>query len=205
MNTTSHHAKMRTSLRFAEDTFVSGGVVAGKMEVESKADKALGIGIIMVELLATEGTFATRFSVPDAEMGVELLSRDHSATQTFLQIRRMFQGPGLPASNAVYPHPLPGELPLPLDYHAARKGTTAFLFRLPLPTASPPSINFGSGVARIRYEVRAIVGVIWKGERQLVTYRRDINVIARYDPSSDLTVQPYATLRMIAPELLNKR
>lgn len=59
MNATSQHAKVRTSLRFAEETFVSGGVVAGKMEVECKTDKGLALGIIMVELLAFEGAWST--------------------------------------------------------------------------------------------------------------------------------------------------
>ena len=55
MNATSQHAKVRATVRLGEQTFVSGDVVAGKMEVECKVDKGLAIGVIMVELLAFEG------------------------------------------------------------------------------------------------------------------------------------------------------
>ncbi|KAI0342740.1 hypothetical protein BDW22DRAFT_1357238 [Trametopsis cervina] len=171
MNAVSHHSKVKATLRFAEQKYVSGENVAGKVELECKADKGLAVGIIMVELLAFE----------------ELLSRDHSAAQTFLHCRRVFQGPGLPPSNAVMPYPSPGDPPLPKDYYPARRGATTFLFRIRIPDSSPPSTNFGSGVARIRYEVRATIGVIWKGERQLVLAKHEINVIERYDPRSPLT------------------
>lgn len=55
MNATSSHAKVKTTLRFANQSVVSGEFVAGKMELECKADKGLGVGMIMVELLAFEG------------------------------------------------------------------------------------------------------------------------------------------------------
>ncbi|KAI0696451.1 hypothetical protein BC835DRAFT_1414282 [Cytidiella melzeri] len=171
MNAVSRHAKVKATLKFADQRFVSGEHVAGKMEMECKTDNGLAIGNIVVELLAFE----------------ELLSRDHSAAQTFLHSRRVFQGPGLPPSNAVQPYPSPGDPLLPKDYYPARRGATTFLFRIHLPDTSPPSINFGSGVARIRYEVRASVGVIWKGEKQLVLVKSEVNVIERYDPRSPLT------------------
>jgi hypothetical protein len=91
--------------------------------------------------------------------------------------RRIFQGQGLPPSNAVLPHPLPGEPPLPAHHYQARRGQTSFLFRFPLPESSPSSIDFGGGLARLRYEVRASVGVAWKGERRLVTDKREMNVV----------------------------
>lgn len=115
------------------------------------------------------------------------MSRDHSAAQTFLHSRRLFQGPGIPPSNAVHPYPAPSDPILPRDYFPARRGTTAFLFRIPLPESSPPSIDFGSGIARIRYEVRAMVGVLWKEEKQLVTSKKEINIIERYDIRSPST------------------
>lgn len=116
---------------------------------------------------------------------VELTSRDHSATQTFLHSRRVFQGPGLPPSNAVHPFPMPDETTLPVNYHHARRGATTFLFRFPLPETSPSSINFGSGIAQLRYEVRATVGVVHKGERRLLTDRKVVDVVEVYrdDPS----------------------
>lgn len=55
MNVVTHHAKVRTTLRFAEQLFVAGGMVTGKMEMECKADKGLAIGVIMAELYAIEG------------------------------------------------------------------------------------------------------------------------------------------------------
>lgn len=113
--------------------------------------------------------------LPDTS--VELTSRDHSATSTFLHCSRIFQGPGLPPSNAVHAHPLPGELQLPVGYFTARRGITTFLFRLPIPSTSPSAINFGSGLANVRYEVRASVGVYWKDEKRLVTDKKGIDVV----------------------------
>ena len=107
----------------------------------------------------------------------ELTSRDHSATSTFLHCSRVFQGPGLPPSNAVYTNPPLGDPQLPVDYFTARRGITTFLFRLPIPTSSPSAINFGSGLANVRYEVRASVGVFWKGEKRLVTDKKEVDVV----------------------------
>ncbi|KAJ3849379.1 hypothetical protein EV368DRAFT_47417 [Lentinula lateritia] len=165
MNATKHHPKVNVSLILAESYFVAGEYISGKMEMDCKADKGLGIGMIMIELSATQ----------------ELTSRDHSARSTFIHARRLFQGPGLPPSNAVQAHPLPGDPPLPLHYHQAKRGHSTFLFRLPLPATSPSSISFGSGLASVKYEIRASVGVYWKGERQLVTERKDADVVEAYD------------------------
>ncbi|KAI0791168.1 hypothetical protein C8Q75DRAFT_756975 [Abortiporus biennis] len=166
MNASPNHPKVKTTLKFADAQFVAGSFIAGKMEMECKTDKGLGIGIIMVELVATE----------------ELTSRDHSATSTFLHSKRIFQGPGLPPSNAVNTFQEAGDAPLPPNYYPARKGTTSFLFRLPLPPTSPSSINFGSGLANVRYEVRASVGASWKGDRRLVTDRKEVDVVEAYLP-----------------------
>ncbi|KAJ7692164.1 hypothetical protein B0H17DRAFT_1062129 [Mycena rosella] len=169
MNASPHHSKVKVSMTLANSVFVSGGNITGKMEMECKADKGLGIGVMMVELFAIQ----------------ELTSRDHSATSTFLHSRRLFQGPGLPPSNAVQPHPVPGEPLLPSHYHQARRGQSTFLFRFPLPSSSPSSINFGGDLARVRYELRASVGVCWKGEKRLVTDRSDLQVVECFaeDPS----------------------
>ncbi|KAJ7149836.1 hypothetical protein C8R43DRAFT_951805 [Mycena crocata] len=169
MNATTHHAKVKISTTLSKDVFVAGGYISGKMEMECRADKGLGIGVMMVELFAIQ----------------ELTSRDHSATSTFIHSRRLFQGPGLPPSNAVQPHPVPGEPPFPSHYHQARRGQSTFLFKFPLPSSSPSSINFGGDLARVRYELRASVGVCWKGERRLVMDRSDIQVVECFeeDPS----------------------
>ncbi|OBZ72563.1 hypothetical protein A0H81_07416 [Grifola frondosa] len=88
----------------------------------------------------------------------------------------MFQGPSLPPSNAVHPYPLPGEPSLPAHHYPARRGITTFLFQFPLPESSPSSIDFGSGLACVRYEVRASVSVSWKGENRLVTDKKQVDV-----------------------------
>jgi hypothetical protein len=112
----------------------------------------------------------------------ELTSRDHSATSTFYHARRMFQGPGLPPSNSVHAHPPAEAPPLSTDYYYARKGMTTFLFRFPLPPSCPSSINFGSGLATIRYEVRATVGVTHKGENKLVFDKKVVDVVEALEP-----------------------
>lgn len=43
-------------MKFADSIFHAGGEISGKMEMECKTDKGLGIGIIMVELFAIEGS-----------------------------------------------------------------------------------------------------------------------------------------------------
>ncbi|TCD63942.1 hypothetical protein EIP91_004752 [Steccherinum ochraceum] len=165
MNASPYHPKVKTSIRLGDSLYVAGGVLTGKMQMECKADKGLGIGPIVVELFAIE----------------ELTSRDHSATSTFLHSRRVFQGPGLPPSNAVHPHPLIGEPPLPLDYYPARRGITTFLFRFSLPPSLPSAINFGNGLANVKYEIRASVGVAWKGERRLVTDKKQVDVVEQFE------------------------
>jgi hypothetical protein len=103
---------------------------------------------------------------------------------TFLHTRRIFQGPGLPPSNAVHAFPLPGDSPLPDAYYQAKRGHSTFLFRIPIPRYIPASINFVNGLAKVRYEVRASVGVYWKGERQLVTDKGEAGVLESFEEDS---------------------
>lgn len=137
------------------------------MEVECRGDGefGLGIGLMKVELFAVQ----------------EITSRDHSGTSTFIHSCRLFQGPGLPPSNAIQSDfvPPPGEPSLPAHYYPARRGLTTFFFRFPLPLSSPASISFGP--AQIRYEIRASVDVAWRGEKRLVTDQQDINVVEYCD------------------------
>ncbi|KAF9500006.1 hypothetical protein BDN71DRAFT_1258120 [Pleurotus eryngii] len=165
MNASPHHSKVKVTLTMGNPLYVAGGYVSGKMEMECRADKGLGIGTMMVELTAVQ----------------ELTSRDHSATSMFLRSRRLFQGPGLPPSNAVQAHPLPGDPPLPPHYHQARRGLTTFLFRIPLPSSSPASISFGSGIARVKYEAKASVQVAWKGEKTLVIDKKELDVVESFE------------------------
>ncbi|KAH9948610.1 hypothetical protein B0H21DRAFT_733269 [Amylocystis lapponica] len=137
MNASPYHSKVRVSLRLADPTFVAGAL----------SDKGLGISLIMIELVALE----------------ELTSRNHSATSTFFRSRRLFQGPGLPPSNAVRGYLVPGDPPLPENYYPALRGVTTFLFQFSLPESSPSAIDFGSGLAHVKYELRATVGFL-RGE-----------------------------------------
>lgn len=179
MNASSHHSKVKVTLTLSDPVFVAGGLISGKVEVESHADLdcLLGIGIMMVELYAIE----------------EIISRDHTATSTFIHSRRIFQGPGLPLSNAVYSDysPPAGEL-LPAHHYAARRGLTTFFFRFPLPYSSPASIKFGP--ASIRYEVRASVSVAWRGDRRLVTATREVKVVESLDTLSPTTIPQAVTI-----------
>ncbi|QRV89819.1 structural constituent of cell wall [Ceratobasidium sp. AG-Ba] len=172
MNAGPHHAKLRVTAHVAAAVHVAGTDVAGKIDVECRAEKGLGLGTIMVELMAIQ----------------ELNSRDHAATSTFIHTRRIFQGPGLPPSNAVVAEDESGAFPP--HHYPARRGITTFFFRFPLPLTSPASIEFGSGLARIRYEIRASASVAWKGERRLVTDRQDIQVVE----SATQEVEPAGTV-----------
>ncbi|KAH9063558.1 hypothetical protein EDB87DRAFT_1575346 [Lactarius vividus] len=185
MNATPYHSKVKLSVTLSDKFYIAGDAITGKMELESRADMGLGLGIIVIELVAIE----------------ELTSRDHSATSTFIHTRRLYQGPGLPPSNAVLPHPVAGGPPLPANYHQARRGLTTFLFRLPLPPSSPPSIDFGNGLARIRYEVRASVGVAWKNQNRVVTSQCPVDVLQRY-PGDDPVLEDDGLHTWPAPECL---
>ncbi|CAE7062322.1 unnamed protein product [Rhizoctonia solani] len=159
MNAGPHHAKIRVTANVASSVYVAGSEISGKMDVECRAERGLGLGTIMVELIAFQ----------------ELNSRDHAATSTFIHTRRLFQGPGLPPSNAVLSEDEKGILPP--HHFPARRGITTFFYRFPLPLTSPASVDFGSGLAKIRYEVRASASVAWKGERRLVTDSQEVHVV----------------------------
>jgi len=55
MNTTSHHPKVRVGLELSSSVFVAGDEITGKMEMECRTDKGLGISDMIVELIATQG------------------------------------------------------------------------------------------------------------------------------------------------------
>lgn len=57
MNVTHRHAKVGLSLTLAESLIVAGNDLCGKMEMECRADKGLGIGMIVVELIAIQGVY----------------------------------------------------------------------------------------------------------------------------------------------------
>lgn len=99
----------------------------------------------------------------------ELNSRDHTAATTFIHSRRVFQGPGLPPSNAVYNHTVPQDPSFPPSYFPGRKGITTFFFKFPTPISSPSSVSFASDLAKIEYKIRASIGVSYKGETRFLT------------------------------------
>jgi hypothetical protein len=72
MNASPHHSKVKVSLTLGQSIFVAGEHVAGKMEIECRADKGLGIGIIMVELFGIEGMILISST---EHLGLTLLSR----------------------------------------------------------------------------------------------------------------------------------
>ena len=188
MNASPHHSKVKVTLTLSDPVYVSGGRISGKMEIESRADldSLLGIGMMMVELYAIQGRGPSvqPRSIPILIIVEEVNSGEHSATSTFIHSRRIFQGPGLPPSNAVYSDHVPGagEFPLAAHHYAARRGQTTFFFQFPLPASSPSSINFGP--ATIKYEVRASVSVTWRGDNRLVTDKREVKVVENWDPAN---------------------
>jgi hypothetical protein len=60
MNATPNHAKVKVSLILSNPVFVAGGNITGRMEMECRADKGLGIGVMMVELFAIQGPRSTQ-------------------------------------------------------------------------------------------------------------------------------------------------
>lgn len=55
MNTTSKHVKVGITTTLADPMFVAGEDVCGKMEMECRTDKGLGLSMIQVELIAIQG------------------------------------------------------------------------------------------------------------------------------------------------------
>jgi hypothetical protein len=72
---------------------------------------------------------------------------------------------------------MPGDPPFPAHHYQARRGISTFLFRIPTPASSPSSISFGADLATIKYELRASASVFWKGEKVLVTCRKDVEIV----------------------------
>ena len=59
MNASPYHPKVRVSLSLPHAPVVAGEDVVGSFEIECRTDKILGMGAIIAELFATEGTFIT--------------------------------------------------------------------------------------------------------------------------------------------------
>ena len=55
MNASPHHSKVKVDITLPQSEFVAGKYITGKMEMECRADKGLGIGEIMIELFGIQG------------------------------------------------------------------------------------------------------------------------------------------------------
>ena len=55
MNATPEHSKARVSLFFSDRLYVAGEHITGKVELECKAERGLGIADIKCELFAIQG------------------------------------------------------------------------------------------------------------------------------------------------------
>ena len=64
MNASPHHPKVKVTCKLSDPLYVAGGFIAGKMEVECRTDKGLGLGVIMAELSAIEGQLYSQPSRP---------------------------------------------------------------------------------------------------------------------------------------------
>ena len=109
----------------------------------------------------------------------ELSSQDHSATSTFFPSRRLFQGPGLPPSNAVFAHITPGDPPLLRHYYQARRGKSTFysvyLSQLHLLPPSPLH-RFGKSQVWTSSECRCLLEEWTK----LVVDNRTVDIVQAY-------------------------
>lgn len=63
MNSSPHHSKVKVSMTLASPIFVAGTHITGKMEMECRADKGLGISVMMVELFASQGKLNVRINI----------------------------------------------------------------------------------------------------------------------------------------------
>ena len=75
MNATPHHSKVKVSVTLSDSFYIAGSVVTGKLALESRTDKGLGLGIIMVELVAIEGRFFSLYPLTVFPQIDTLLSR----------------------------------------------------------------------------------------------------------------------------------
>lgn len=64
MNSQPHHSKVKVSMTLVDPTFAAGMHVGGRLEMECRADKGLGIGIMMVELFAIQGACSSSLAAP---------------------------------------------------------------------------------------------------------------------------------------------
>lgn len=104
----------------------------------------------------------------------ELHSRDHAASQAFMQSDVTFQSSELPPSNAVIASSTSHS-----GFWPARKGVTRFPFSFTIPSGCPSSCKF-AGNASVTYTLLASCQIQLEGERSILTRRLDVNVVERW-------------------------
>lgn len=110
----------------------------------------------------------------DNWLSTELHSRDHAASQAFMQSDVTFQSAKLPPSNAVIASSTSHS-----GFWPARKGVTRFPFTFAIPAGCPSSCKF-AGNASVTYTLLASCQIQLDGERSILTRRLDVNVIERW-------------------------
>ncbi|CAO1628486.1 unnamed protein product [Sympodiomycopsis kandeliae] len=158
MNSITKHPKVKLEVYLDQPAYQAGTAITGTIQVTSATSNHLRLGEIAVELEGFE----------------ELSSRDHSATQTFLYNRTLFQGHHLPPSNAVLP-----TSPTQGYYWTARKGKTTFPFTFRIPSSIPSSVTF-SGNASIKYVIKATVQTWYQDNKTIVTTKNTANVLEQW-------------------------
>ena len=107
---------------------------------------------------------------------IELRNRDHTSTKRILYSRLLFQGSGLPPSNAVDPTSSPSQG----GFYPALRGRTRFAFKFDLPKNLPSTANFGANGV-VRYELRAFASSLFEGDVDLKSEKKDVLVVERWD------------------------
>lgn len=117
-----------------------------------------------------------RWTIGDAEPS-ELTSLDHTATHVNLSKQVAFQTAHAPSNAVLAERSVNG-------FFLARKGRTRFNFSFPLPKTLPSSCQFGRQAAS-RFLLRATAAIIYEGERTLLTTKKDVMVLERWDEHPD--------------------
>lgn len=73
MNVTQHHPKVKVTLAIPNTTFVAGDEIRGKFSVESRSETALGLALISVELVATQGWPRNSFTLHPSYRNILIL------------------------------------------------------------------------------------------------------------------------------------
>ncbi|KAJ3037489.1 hypothetical protein HDV00_001664 [Rhizophlyctis rosea] len=142
-------SKLKVNILLDSTTYVAGGNLNGRLELQCSSNRSIKLGEIAVELTGFE----------------EVTDRDHGASQSFLSARIVFQGIQKPPTNAVKGQAEGG-------YWQAVKGKTTFPFSFRLPIDAPSWYTF-QNVASLRYVVTAHVQFQQNGKNGTVIRHKD--------------------------------